>query len=57
MFKTEIFKTYEQNEKKKKKPNHRDFTGGPMVKNPPGNAGDRGLILARELRSHMLQGN
>ena len=43
--------------KKKKKPNHRDFTGGPMVKNPPGNAGDMGLILARELRSHMLQSN
>ena len=43
--------------KKKKKPNNRDFTGGPMVKNPPGNAGDMGLILARELRSHMLQSN
>ena len=32
-----------------------DFLGGPVVKNPPSNAGDVGLI--REPRSHMLRGN
>ena len=34
-----------------------DFPGGPVVKNLPSNAGNAGLILVRELRSHMLQGN
>ena len=34
-----------------------DFPGGPVVKNPPGNAGEVGSILGGELRSHMPQGN
>ena len=32
------------------------FPGGPVVKNPPANAGDMGLIPGPG-RSHMLQGN
>ena len=35
---------------------HRDFPGGPVVKNPPYNAGDAGSIPGRG-RSHMLRGN
>ena len=34
-----------------------DFPGGPVVKNLPSNAGNADLILVRELRSHMPQGN
>ena len=34
-----------------------DFPGGPVVKNPPSNAGDMGSIPGQELRSHMLWGN
>ena len=34
----------------------RDFPGGPVVKNPPCNAGDTGLIPGPG-RSHMLQSN
>ena len=34
----------------------RDFAGGPVVKNPPANAGDTGLIPAVG-RLHMSQGN
>ena len=30
-----------------------DFPGGPVVKNPPSNAGDMGSIPGGELRSHM----
>ena len=33
------------------------FTSGPVVKNPPCNAGDSGSMLIRELRSHILWGN
>ena len=33
-----------------------DFTGGPVVKNLPANAGDMGLITGLG-RFHMLQGN
>ena len=33
------------------------FPGGSVVMNLPSNAGDAGLILVRELRSHMPQGN
>ena len=33
-----------------------DFSGGPVVKNPPGNSGDTGLIPGLG-RSHMLQSN
>ena len=39
-----------------KKP-FRDFPGGPVVENPPSNAGDVGLILVGELRSHMPKDN
>ena len=35
----------------------RDFPGGPVVKIPPCNAGDAGLIPGWELRSHMPQSN
>ena len=35
----------------------RDFPGGPVVKNPPYNAGDPVQSLVRELRSHMPWGN
>ena len=35
-----------------------DFPGGTMVKNPPSNAGDMGLILGRGAKiPSMLQGN
>ena len=34
----------------------RDFPSGPVVKNPPANAGDTGSIPALE-RLHLLQGN
>ena len=34
----------------------RDFPGGPVVKNPPSNAGDAGALV-REVRSHMPRGN
>ena len=33
-----------------------DYLGGPVVENPPANAGDVGLIPGLE-RFHMLQGN
>ena len=33
-----------------------DFPGGPVVKNPPANAGDTGSITGPG-RSHMPQGN
>ena len=33
-----------------------DFPGGPLVKNPPANAGDMGLTLGPG-KSHMPQGN
>ena len=39
-----------------KKEEYEDFSGGPVVKNPPANAGDMGSISAPG-RSHMLQGN
>ena len=32
------------NREKKKKKTNRDFPGGPVVKNPPVNTGDRGSI-------------
>ena len=44
----------------------KDITGGPVVKNPPSNAGDAGSVPGRgtkiphavgELRSHMPWGN
>ena len=35
----------------------RNLTGGPVVKNPPSNAGDAGLSPGKELGFHMLQGN
>ena len=31
--------------------------GGPVVKNPPSNAGDSGLIPGEEQRCHMPRGN
>ena len=34
-----------------------DFPGGPLVKNPPANAWDMGLIPGQELRSHMPRNN
>ena len=46
--------------------NWRDFPGGPVVENPPSNAGDEGSILGQgtkiphasgELRSHTPPGN
>ena len=40
-----------------KEPGGRDFSGGPVVKNPPSNAGDTGSIPGWELRSHMPWGN
>ena len=33
-----------------------DFLGGPVVKNPPANAGDTGSILGQG-RCHMPRGN
>ena len=33
-----------------------DFPGGPVIKNPPADAGDEGLILGLG-RSHMPRGN
>ena len=40
---------------------NRDFPGGPVVKNPPSNAGDAGSIPGQMqgmwVRSHMPQGN
>ena len=33
-----------------------DFPGGPVVKNPPPNAGDTGFISSQG-RFHMLRGN
>ena len=36
---------------------YRDFPDGPVVENPPYNAGMQVWSLVRELRSHMLQGN
>ena len=38
------------------KTNKCDFPGGPVVKNPPANAGDTGLIPGLG-RSHKLWGN
>ena len=35
----------------------RDLTGGPVVKNPPSNAGDAGSSPGKELGFHMLQSN
>ena len=35
----------------------RDFPGGPVVRNPPSNAGDQGSIPGLGLRSHMPRGN
>ena len=35
---------------------YEDFPGGPVVKNPPANAGDMSSVLGLR-RSHMLQGN
>ena len=35
----------------------KDFPTGPMVKNPPCDAGGSGLTPGRELRSHTLQSN
>ena len=40
----------------KKSTNNRDFPGSPVVKNPPANAGDTGLIPGPG-RSHMPWGN
>ena len=37
-----------------KKAIDRDFPGGPVVTNPPSNAGDMGLTLVGELRAHRL---
>ena len=34
----------------------RDFSGGPVVKTLPSNAGAEGSITGRELRSHMPRG-
>ena len=34
-----------------------DFPSGPVVKNPPCNAGEVGSVLVRELGSHMSRGN
>ena len=34
-----------------------DFPLGPVVKNPLSNAGDTGLSLATELRSHVTRSN
>ena len=39
------------------KSKNRDFPGGPVVKNPPSNAGDAGSIPVGELGSHMTRGN
>ena len=36
---------------------HRDFPGGPVVKNPPANTGYTGSILGQGTRSHMPWGN
>ena len=35
----------------------RDFPGGPVVENPPSNAGDASSIPGGGIRSHMPQGN
>ena len=34
-----------------------DLPGGPVIKNPPSNAGDVDLIPGRETGPHMLWGN
>ena len=34
----------------------RELPGGPVIKNPPSNAGDTGLIPGGELKSHMPWG-
>ena len=39
-----------------KRPQLRDFPGGAVVRNPPANAGDTGLIPGPG-RSHMLRSN
>ena len=36
--------------RKREKTTHRDLPGGPVVENPPSNAGDRGLIPGRGAR-------
>ena len=36
--------------------NEGDFSGSPVVKTSPSNAGGIGQFLVRELRSHMPQG-
>ena len=36
---------------------YRNVPGGPVVKNPPSNAGDAGWSLVDELRSHVPPGN
>ena len=36
---------------------HRDFPGGPVVKNPPANTRYTGSILGQGTRSHMPWGN
>ena len=41
---------------KKKKKSDLDFPGGPVVKNPPANAGNMGMIPGSG-RFHMLEGN
>ena len=40
-----------------KKSECKDFPGGPVVKNPPANAGDMGFIPGQGTRSHMPQSN
>ena len=41
----------------KKKKKHRDFPGGPVVKNLPSNAGDVDQSLVGEPRTHMSWDN
>jgi len=36
---------------------HWDFPGGPVVKDPPSNVGDMGLIPGGGTKIHMLWGN
>ena len=46
-----------KNQNSNQRPWRRDFLGGPVVKNPPSNAGDTISSLVGELRSHIWGGN
>ena len=55
-FSSEIFSSTFKYIRKKTEEGNRDFLGGPVVKNPPANGGDRGSSPGPG-RSHMPQSN